>query len=126
MDRDAILLHQVHRAKLAADVGAGVVSDWLMWRRRVPLALLAAFLPAILASAITMRSDLSKLRRTRRGRYVLAHMPPAAQTLRGIGQFMMWWAAYRHSRIGMALGLLVVAIGWSHGILGRLPGWRRG
>jgi hypothetical protein len=32
MERDAYLLHQVHVAKLATDVSAGVVSTSLMWR----------------------------------------------------------------------------------------------
>ncbi len=117
MDRDALLLHQVHAAKLTADVAGSIASTPLMWQQRVPLALLSAFLPAVVASAVIMRTDLSKLRRTRRGRYVLAHMPPAAQAVRGAGQLIAWWAAYRHSPAGILAGLAVVVVGWSHGLL---------
>jgi hypothetical protein len=45
-------------------------------------ALAIAFLPAIVASALVSRLDLSALRHTRRGRYVLANMPPTAQAVR--------------------------------------------
>jgi hypothetical protein len=38
VDRQAYLLHQVHAAKLATDISAGIVSGWLMWQRRVPAA----------------------------------------------------------------------------------------
>ena len=116
MDRDAYLLHQVHPAKLATDVTAGVVSGWLMWHRRVPAALLAAFVPAAVASAVLMRRDLSGLRQTRRGRYVLAHMPPSAQAVRLAGQLVAWRSAYRHRPWGIVAGHLVVVAGWSYGL----------
>jgi len=83
MDRQAYLLHQVHAAKLATDISAAIVSGWLMWHRRVPAALLAGFVPAGIASALVTRRDLSALADTRRGRYVMAHMPPAAQAAAG-------------------------------------------
>ena len=86
LDRDTYLLYQVHPAKLAADGSADVVSTWLMWQRRVPAALLAGFLPAGIGSAIVSRRDLSGLRRTRPGHYVLTHMPPSAQAVRFAGQ----------------------------------------
>ena len=116
MDRDAYLLHQVHPAKLATDITVGVVSGWLMWHRRVPAALLAAFVPAAVASAVLMRRDLSGLRQTRRGRYVLAHMPPSAQAVRLAGQLVAWRSAYRHRPWGIVAGHLVVVAGWSYGL----------
>jgi hypothetical protein len=73
MDRDAYLLHQVHAAKLAADITADVASTLLIWQRRVLAAPLAGFPPAAAASAALTRRDLSPLRGTRRGRHVLAH-----------------------------------------------------
>jgi hypothetical protein len=124
MDRDAYLLHQVHPAKLATDIGAGIISDWLMWHRRVLAALLAAFPPAVTASAILMRRDLSALRDSRRGRYVLAHMPPSAQAVRFAGQLVAWRAAYRHSLAGIVAGHLLVVAGWSYGLPAILTGSR--
>ncbi|MEV6135720.1 hypothetical protein AB0L63_06580 [Nocardia sp. NPDC051990] len=115
MDRDNYLLHQVHAGKLATDITAGIVSTVLMWQRRVGLALLAAHIPAGVASAVLIRRDLSDLRETRRGRYVLAHMPPAAQGVRMAGQILMWRAAYRHKVIGIAAGAAVIVGGWCFG-----------
>ena len=117
MARQAYLLHQVHAAKLATDVSAGIVSGWLMWQRRVPAALLAGFLPAVIASALVTRRDLSELAETRRGRYVLMHMPPAAQALRLAGQVVVWRAEYEHRLAGIAVGHVLIAAGWSHGLL---------
>jgi hypothetical protein len=127
--RDAYLLHQVHPLKLLTDVACGLASTALMWRRRVRAALLVAHLPPVLASAIIVRGDLSRLKATRRGRYVLEHMPPSAQALRLLGQAIMWRAAYRRRAVGVAAGALAVLIGWSHGLLparARLGAGRRG
>lgn len=117
MDCQALLLHQVHAAKLATDISAGIVSGWLMWQRCAPAALLAGFLPAVIASALVTRRDLSALADTRRGRYVLVHMPPAAQALRLAGQVVVWRAEYEHSLAGITAGHALVAVGWSHGML---------
>lgn len=115
-DRDTYLLHQVHPAKLATDISADVVSVWLMWQRRPRAALLVAHAAALVASMVLTRCDLSPLRATRRGRYVLAHMPPSAQALRYLGQVLAWYAAYRHRPAGIALGHGLIAAGWSHGL----------
>lgn len=121
MDRDAYLLHQVHTAKLATDIGADVISTWLMWRRRPGLAVLVAHTAAAAASAAALaRGDLARLRASRRGRYVLANMPPSAQALRYLGQVVAWHAAYRHRPAGVIAGHILVVAGWSYG---RLP-WR--
>lgn len=49
--RDAVLYHQVHPAKLATDVASSVVSPYLLWRRRLLLALLVTFVPPIAIAA---------------------------------------------------------------------------
>ncbi|GAA1230382.1 hypothetical protein [Oryzihumus leptocrescens] len=127
MDRRAYLLHQVHPAKLATDCAADAVSTWLMWRGRPRTALLVAHLAAAVASAGVTRRDLSTLEGTRRGAYVLQHMPPSAQVVRYLGQVVAWRAAYRHRPLGIALGHVVVAAGWSHGLVwGALPSSRTG
>jgi len=57
--REKVLYHQLHPAKLAADVGGSLVSTYLMWRRRFARAMLAAFVPAGLARRIkSIRSVL--------------------------------------------------------------------
>jgi hypothetical protein len=116
-DGETYLLHQVHPAKLATDLGADLLSTVLIWRGRVPLGVIAGFIPAAVASALVSRRDLSALRDSARGRYVLAHMPPAAQAARLAGQVVAWRAAARHDVRGILLGHVIVAAGWSHGLL---------
>jgi hypothetical protein len=96
-----------------------VISTELTWRRRARIALLVAFLQSALATALVLRCDLSPLRSTRRGCYVLEHMPPPAQAVRLVGQMIMWRAAYRHRASGVIAGALTILIGWSHGLLPR-------
>jgi hypothetical protein len=117
---DRYLLHQVHAAKLGTDITAGIVSTVLMWRRRIVPALVIAHVPAVTASVLVMRRDLSGLRDTRRGQYVLAHMPPAAQAVRLLGQIVAWWAAYRHRPGGIVVGAVIVVSGWAFGAKGIL------
>jgi hypothetical protein len=96
-----------------------------MWQRRIPVALVIAHVPPIVASAVVLWRDLSGLRGTRRGRYVLAHMPPAAQAVHMLGQITAWRAAYRHRPGGILLGVLVIVAGWSFGSLSRVFGTSR-
>src|SRR5215207_9554959 len=49
---EKVLYQQIHPAKLAADVGGSLLSTYLMWRRRFAWAMLAAFVPAVLASVL--------------------------------------------------------------------------
>ncbi|OJU46218.1 MAG: hypothetical protein BGN98_11835 [Microbacterium sp. 69-7] len=116
MNREAALLHQVHPAKLSTDLTADVASTALLWQRRVPAALAAGLVPPVIASTILMRRDLTWLRRTRRGRYMLTHMPASAQAVRLAGQLLAWTGAYRRNVIVVALGHVIIALGWSSGL----------
>jgi hypothetical protein len=114
--REAVLLHQVHLAKLATDATADVVSTALFWQRRVLAALAAGFVPPLIASTILLRRDLTRLGKTRRGAYVLTHMPVSAQVLRLAGQLVAWRGAYRRSVAGVVLGHALIALGWCSGL----------
>jgi hypothetical protein len=115
---EELLLHQVHQAKLAADVGASVVSLTLMWRGYRTAGLAVHYLVPVVASLALLRADTSRLRATRRGRYVLQHMPPAAQAVRLTGDAVMTLGAWRRSGLFIATGGLIVLLGWSHGVMG--------
>ena len=111
------LVHQVHPAKIGMDVTASVISNVLLWRGRPKAALAAwAVLPAAGSLAVLAMADLAA---TRRGRYVLAHMPPSAQALRLAGDALMGWAAHRRRVTLLVAGAAVIAAGWSH------AAWRR-
>lgn len=109
----------MHPAKLAADITAEVVSNTLLWRGRWASALALRFGPAVIASAVLMRRDMSSLAGTARGRYVLAHMPPSAQALRAAGDVLTGWGSWRRSPPTVAAGLALIAAGWSFGLAGR-------
>jgi hypothetical protein len=116
VNHETYLLHQVHPAKLAADITGDVISTALIWRGKVAAGVVAAFVPAIIGSAVVSRMDLSKIKSTGRGRYVLANMPPAAQAVRFLGQLLVWHAAYHHNREGIGVGHAVVLAGWCAGL----------
>jgi len=121
MDPDAYVLHQVHPAKLGADVAASLFSTALLWRGRPRPALLVRYgVPAIASIAVIRWADLAVLRTTRRGRYVLAHMPPWAIAARLAGDTVMAIGAARRSRRLVLLGGLAILAGWSDGAIVRV------
>src|SRR5829696_3403246 len=72
---EKVLYHQIHPAKLAADVSGSLLSTYLMWRRRFAWAMLAAFVPAVLASVLVIRyADLQRRKHSRFGRYMRRYM----------------------------------------------------
>jgi hypothetical protein len=114
---DGAVIHQVHVAKLGADIGAAAVSNVLLWRERPAAAMAVRLLVPVAASgAVLALADLDGLSRTRRGRYVLAHMPPSAQAVRLVGDALMGLGAYRRSASLLLAGGMVICAGWSHGL----------
>lgn len=113
---EGALLHQVHPAKIGADVTASIISNVLLWQAKpVTGVAVRCVLPIASSAAVLGLADLDALSRTRRGRYVLAHMPPAAQAVRLAGDALMGLGAYRRSPALFAAGAAVVVLGWSHG-----------
>jgi hypothetical protein len=117
IDRDAILVHQVHPVKLAFDISASVASNVLLWQHRLGAGLVSRYLLPVMGSALVLGfADLDKLRDTRRGRYVLQHMPPASTALRLGGDTLMAVGAWRRKPSWLLAGALTVVAGWSHGV----------
>jgi hypothetical protein len=118
IDREAILVHQVHPAKLAADISASVLSNLLLWQHRLGAAIFARYLPPLIGSALVLNfADLEPLKASPRGRYVLEHMPPASMAVRLGGDFVMAIGSWRRRPTWIAAGALIVAAGWSHGLV---------
>ena len=117
MNKEDLALHQVHWAKLGADGAASIVSLILIWNGYRVLGLTVHFLTPPLASAALLRADTNALRSTRRGRYVLKHMPAAAQAVRLAGDAVMTVGAWRRNGRVIAMGTLIVVAGWSHGLV---------
>lgn len=112
-----VLVHQVHPAKVGADVTASLASNVLLWQARPKAAIAVRVLLPLAGSAAVLRfADLDALARTGRGRYVLAHMPPTAQGVRLAGDAAMGLGAYRHRWALIIAGAAVVVAGWSHAV----------
>ncbi|MDQ6878296.1 MAG: hypothetical protein M3082_11540 [Candidatus Dormibacteraeota bacterium] len=118
MDSETLLVHQVHPLKLGVDASASVLSNILLWQHRLGPALFARFLPPVVGSALVINlADLETLKRSPRGRYVLEHMPPEATAIRMGGDLVMALGSWRRRPSWIAAGALLVAAGWSHGLL---------
>jgi hypothetical protein len=117
VDRDAILVHQVHPVKLAFDITASLVSNALLWQHRLVAGLASRYVLPVVGSALVLSfADLDRLRETKRGEYVLHHMPPASTALRLGGDTLMAVGAWRRKPSWIVAGTLLVVAGWSHGV----------
>jgi hypothetical protein len=114
---DRVLLHQVHPVKLAADISASLVSNTLLWRHR-PLAgiVIRYALPVVGSAVVLSFADVERLRDTAAGRYVLANMSPGAMAVRLAGDAVMAVGSWYRRPPLIALGLVIVAAGWSQGL----------
>ena len=117
---EKVLYHQIHPAKLAADISGSVVSTYLMWRHKFVAALLSAFVPAIIASFLVIRyADLQKHKLSPFGRYMHRCMNRRVEAWRFFGQVVIWVGAwYRVGKL-VPLGWAIVVGAWASGI------WRK-
>ena len=118
---EKVLYHQIHPAKLSADVSGSIVSTYLMWRRRFAWAMLAAFVPAVLASVLVIRyADLERSKHSPFGRYMHRYMNRRVlDAWRFFGQVLMWVGAwYRVGKL-VPIGWAIVVAAWASGI------WRK-
>ena len=73
--REKVLYHQIYPGKLLADASASVLSLYFFWRHKPVAALLAMFLPPVIASSIIMqRVDLEKYKHSALGKYINIYM----------------------------------------------------
>jgi hypothetical protein len=87
--RERYLVHQIHPAKLATDIGVSAVSTMLFWQHRLVPGLVVFAIPAPVASALVLRRDLAAYRDSAAGRYVLAHMPRSMQAVRSVSAVVL-------------------------------------
>jgi len=114
--KEKFLFHQVHPAKLATDIGAAIVSLYLLWQHQLVIGLLTHFIPPPIGSAAVIRfADLDSYKNTRLGAYLLRYMTPLAQAARLAGDLITVGAAWYQSFAGILFGLAVIAAAWSYG-----------
>ena len=111
---EKVLVHQVHPAKIGADVTASLISNVMLWHGRPKAAVaVRVVLPVAGSAGVLWLADLEAVERTRRGRYVLTHMPPSAQAVRLAGDAVMALGAHRRSLAPLVAGAAMIAAGWS-------------
>ena len=112
--KEKLLFHQVHPAKLATDIGAAIVSLYLLWQHQLVIGLLTHFIPPPIGSAAVIRfAHLDK--DSRLGVYLVRYMTPIAQAARPAGDLITVGAAWYQSFAGILFGLAVIAAAWSYG-----------
>jgi hypothetical protein len=112
---DKVLVHQVHPAKISADITASVVSNVLLWKAKPKAAAaVRVLLPLAGSAAVLSLADLERLAHTRRGQYVLTQMPPTAQAVRLAGDALMGLGAHRRRPALLVAGAAVITAGWLH------------
>jgi hypothetical protein len=113
------LYHQIHPAKIAADVVAELASTVFLWRHRLGAGLVVRLVPPVVASAILMprTTDLERLRASSAGRYLRNHMTPQAQGVRAFGDVLTAIGAWRHRQAIIGAGAALIAAGWLAGLL---------
>ena len=115
------LYHQIHPAKLFADIATALVAIDLFWRQALVPGPIIALLPPLLVSAVLMReADFERYRASPMGAYLRQFMPPWVQALRLFGVGVAFYAAWYQFPAGVISGLALVAICWANGI-GRHP-----
>ncbi len=117
---EKVLYHQIHPAKLAADVSGSLVSTYLMRRRRPAWAMLAAFVPAVVASVLVIAyADLERRKHSPLGPYMQRYMNRRVEAWRFFGQVVIWVGAwYRVGKL-IPIGWAIVVAAWASGV------WRK-
>jgi hypothetical protein len=114
------LYHQIHPAKLFADIATAVVALDLFWRHQLAPGLIIALLPPVLVSAVLLREgDLGRYRSSLMGAYLRRFMPPWVQALRLFAVGFAFYAAWYHVPEAVFGSLALVAACWANGIVRR-------
>jgi hypothetical protein len=118
--QEKVLYHQIHPAKIAADVSGSAISTYLMWYHHFWAAMLGAFVPAIVGSALVLRfANLESIKESRFGRYVKSFMNRWIEAWRFSGQIVMWFGAWYRRWWAIPLGIVVVVAAWMSGLFGK-------
>jgi hypothetical protein len=111
------LYHQIHPAKLFADIATALIGIDLFWRHQLAPGLIVALLPPVLVSAVLLREgDLERFRSSAMGAYLRRFMPPWVQAVRLFGVAVAFYASWHHFPAGIYSGLALVAVCWANGL----------
>ena len=111
------LYHQIHPAKLFADLATALVGIDLFWQHQLVPGLIIALVPPALVSTVLLReADLDRYRSSPMGAYLRRFMPPWVLAVRLFGVAMAFYASWHHVPAGIYGGLALVAVCWANGL----------
>jgi hypothetical protein len=117
---ERVLYHQIHPAKLFADIATALIGIDLFWRHELAAGMLIALLPPVLVSAVLIQeADLDRYRWSPFGAYLRRFMPPWVQAVRVFGVGFAFYAAWYNVPAGVVGSLALVAFCWANGIVRR-------
>jgi len=117
---ERVLYHQIHPAKLFADISTALIGIDLFWRHELVPALIIALVSPVLVSVVLVReADLERYRSSAMGAYLRRFMPPSVQVLRIFSVGFAFYAAWQHVTAGIIGSLALVAACWANGIVRR-------
>lgn len=115
--RERVLYHQIHPAKLFADIATAIVAIDLFWRHALAPGLIIALVPPLLVSAVLLQEgNLERYRSSPMGAYLRRFMPPWVQAVRLFGVALAFYASWHHVPAGIYGGLALVAVCWANGL----------
>jgi len=118
--QEKILYHQIHPWKLAADIACEPVSLYWFWQHKLVLALAAHFVPPVAASlALIGFAKLEAQRDSAAGDFMRRHMTRTIEGMRFAGDIVMVLGAWFREPSSIVLGLAVVVLAWSSGLVGK-------
>jgi hypothetical protein len=119
--QNAVLCPQVDPLKLAADWIGGAVGLVLFWYGKAHARLHRRSAAGGRASIFVVYfRDLEWLRRTSLGRDAVRYIGSWSLMARSVGYAVAAVAAYFHRGEVVVIGITLIALGWSGGLLGRL------
>jgi hypothetical protein len=117
---EKILYHQIHPLKLAADIACEPVSLYWFWQRKLLLGMAAHFVPPVAASLALIRyAKLEVYKDSAAGAFMRRHMSRTVEGIRFAGDIVMVLGAWFREPPWIVLGLAVVVLAWSSGLVGK-------
>ena len=118
--RERLLYHQIHPAKLFADLSTALIGIDLFWHRElIPGLIIALVTPALVSAALLLDGDLQDLRASRMGSYLRRCMPSWVQAVRLFAIGFAFYAAWYHAPAGIVGALALVIVCWANGLVPR-------
>ena len=112
------LYHQIHPLKLFTDWSTGIVALYPLWQHDLIIAAIIGIVPSIIISmALVQFANLEKYKQSQFGKYISKYMTQTIEMIRFAGYAVMAIGAWLHLVWVILLGLLVILLAWSRGVI---------